>query len=531
VVYSQLAYKYGFVAITLFWTTSPALFIAAWLTAPKWRRTRVMTPLGFMTQRYNMVVHQIFVWTGIPLRLVDNAIKIFSTAVFLSVAVGASWFTLEVCIATVGVIMILYTILGGQLAVIVTDFVQFVILCTAVLLLLPLTFIEVGGFGNFISGAPEGFFNLLSQPYELYDWILFLVITVMSYNATWSYAQKYNCVATEKDARKTAFMVGVLTFIGPILFFLPAMAARVILPELMEGDGSKYAYVALCMKVLPVGIMGLMVAGIFSATISTLGSDYNVLSGVLTNDFYAKKVKPDADENSLIRWGKINTIIIGTLTIVFALGINFVQGFNIYDIMVKAFGALGPAIMLPLLGGLLVKGINSRGAITGVVAGTVSGVSLVIINAVLLFIFKDEVLSNPTLSYWLKQGYNSSTILINVLVTIGGMWAGSALSKTPADEAARVSEFFAKMEVSSDGAVVKEQKADDRKSPFYAVGISLMFLGIIILVGGFLSGLDTRSLLIDGFAGGVMAGMGLAMWIKTRVPARKPEIAALPIDK
>ena len=67
-----------------------------------------MTPLGFMEQRYNKTVHQIFVWTGIPLRMVDNSIRILSTAIFLSVAIGRSWFSLNICIAVVGIIMIMY---------------------------------------------------------------------------------------------------------------------------------------------------------------------------------------------------------------------------------------------------------------------------------------------------------------------------------------------------------------------------------------------------------------------------------------
>ncbi len=349
VVYSQLAYKYGFVAITLCWVVVPAMIIAALYIAPRWRRTRVMTPLGFMEQRYNKLVHQLFVWTGIPLRFIDNAIRIYSTAVFLVFAVGQSWFTLEVCVVFVGIIMILYTLLGGQWAVLATDFIQFTILMLAVLILLPLSLYAVGGFRGLVSQAPDGFFHLLAPPYKPFDWIMFCVLIAISYNATWALVQKYNCVATELDARKVALTMAGLSAIGFVVFFIPAMAARVLLPELMNvADGAKYAYVALCLKLLPAGVMGLMVAGMFSATMSTLGSDYNVLSGVLTKDFYGKIVRPDASERNLIRWGRINTAIIGSITIFFAIGIHYIQGFNLYDIMVKAFGALGPAIMLPV---------------------------------------------------------------------------------------------------------------------------------------------------------------------------------------
>src|SRR3989339_1167206 len=185
VVYSQLAYKYGFVSVMLTWVTVPAMILAAVYFSARWRRARVMTPLGFMEQRYNKVVHQLFVWTGIPLRFIDNSIKIYSTAIFMVVAVGQSWFTIEMCIAMVGIIMILYTLLGGQWAVIVTDFIQFAILCLAVLVLFPLSLIAVGGVNGLVTKAPEGFFNLFNPPYGPFDWVMFCILILISYNATW----------------------------------------------------------------------------------------------------------------------------------------------------------------------------------------------------------------------------------------------------------------------------------------------------------------------------------------------------------
>ena len=517
IIYSELAFKYGFVAITLCWVVVPAMVLATLLFSARWRRTRIMTPLGFMSQRYNGLVHQIFVWTGIPLRLIDNSIKIYSTAIFLSVGIGQRWFTLEFCIALVGIIMILYTLLGGQWAVLVTDFVQFTILCVAVLILFPLALYAVGGFGGLAAKAPEGFFNLLSPPYGIFDWVMFCIIIGISYNATWSYVQKYNCVATETDARKVAIIMGVLSAVGPVIFFIPAMAARILLPELINEDGgSRIAYVTMCLKLLPTGIMGLMVAGMFSATMSTLGSEYNVLSGVLTKDFYGKIIRPDADERTLIRWGRINTAIIGGITIFVAIGITFIKGFNLYDIMVKAFGALGPAIMLPLLGGLFVRKINSKGAITGVLTGTFSGISLVVINVILLRIYSERLADDAALSYWLKQGYNSISIGVNIISTILGMWLGSSLTKTPADEAERVNEFFNRMAVPTEPII--DKSAGERQSPFYAVGIALLFLGIVIVLVGLSMnfGGDTKALIFDSIAGGFMAVTGLIIWLRNR---------------
>ncbi|MCE5249454.1 hypothetical protein LLG96_04455 [bacterium] len=517
VIYSQLAYKYGFVSVSLCWVVIPAMIVAAVFLSSRWRRARVMTPLGFMEQRYNRTVHQIFVWTGIPLRMIDNSIRVLSTAIFLTVAIGQSWFTLEVCIGVVGIIMILYTILGGQWAVLITDFFQFFILCLAVFILFPLSLIAVGGFGGLVSHVPESFFHFLSPPYGVFDWVMFAVMITLSYNATWGLVQKYNCVATEADARKVAILMGALSFVGPLIFFVPAMAGRILLPELMDKPGgSAEVYVAVALRVLPTGIMGLLVAGMFSATLSTLGNDYNVLSGVLTKDFYGKVIRPDADEVSLIKWGRINTAIIGLITIVFAIGINYVKGFNLYDIMVKAFGALGPAIMLPLIGGLFLKRINARGAMTGVLAGTLSGVGLVVINTILLGIYKNAIDTNPVLSYWLKQGFNSMSIGVNIFVTYLGMWAGTRFSRTPEDEKARVAEFFKVMDVPTEPKV---EKAGKVKSPFSIVSIAIILMAVVLLATGlimqFMAG-DRKALVFNLIAAGILFLIGIIMWIRTR---------------
>ncbi len=487
VIYSQIAFKYGLVVFTITWAVALAMVIAALFTAVRWRRARVMTPLGFMEQRYNKVVHQVFVWTGFPLRLIDNALRILATAIFLVPAIGQSWFTLEVSILVVGVIVILYSVLGGQWAVLVIDFFQFFILGFVLIAFLVLTLRAVGGFAGLATGLagadlPATFLKPIAPPYDLFYWIMFLLTMTLSYNASWGLVQKYNCVATEKDARKVAILVAVMSFVGPLLFFIPAMAARFYLPKLM-GAGvlgrSDEVFVLMALKILPIGIMGMLVAGLFSATLATLGNEYNVLSGVLTKDFYQRMIRPEADEHRLVRLGRWNTLLIGGLTTLFALGLKYLKEvFNLIDILVKIMGAFGPAIMIPYLAGLFIRKINSRGAIAGVTAGTISGVSLIIINAVLLSVYKSRLDADPLLSYWLKQGWNSAAIGVNILATVAGLWLGSG-RKAPADEEARAAEFMARMAVPSVPAVETEKK---RTSPFGIVGICLTIYGVVLFI-------------------------------------------------
>jgi SSS family solute:Na+ symporter len=486
VIYSQIAFKYGIVAMSIAWTVVIAMIPATFFFSKRWRRARVITPLGFMEQRYNKVAHQVFVWTGFPLRLIDNSLRILATSIFLVPAIGGHWFNLSVSILIVGTIMVLFSVLGGQWAVLVVDFFQFMILGLAVVIFFIMALSAVGGFTGLVStihaspDIPKTFLHPIAPPYDIFYWIMFACVTFLSYNASWGLVQKYNCVATEKDAQKVALGMGILSFLGPLIFFFPAIAARAYLPGIMGASvmqRSDEVYVLMALKILPVGLMGMLVAGMCSATLSTLGNEYNVLSGILTKDFYGKILRPEADERRLVLWGRYNTVLIGALTTMLALGLQYLrQVFNLIDILVKILGSFGPAIMLPYLAGLVLKKVNARGAITGVIAGTISGVSLIILNGVLLSVYRADLATNATLSYWLKQGYNTASIAINILATILGLWIGSRLSKTPEDERRHAEEFIQRMAVVSEPKVETGRKVE---SPFSLVGLSLLVYAVI----------------------------------------------------
>ena len=82
IVYSQMAYTYGLVAITIFWTGVPACLCGGLFFARRWRRARVITPIEFLEERCSSTVRQLFVWIGIPSKLFDDALKIFATSLF-----------------------------------------------------------------------------------------------------------------------------------------------------------------------------------------------------------------------------------------------------------------------------------------------------------------------------------------------------------------------------------------------------------------------------------------------------------------
>jgi SSS family solute:Na+ symporter len=438
VIYSEVSYNYGIVGMTICWLAPPAFLLGAHFTAHRWRRARVLTPLGFIEKRFSPGVHQMFVWTGFPLRMVDNALRLYSTAIVMAVAVGGTRGAVLPVMAVIGIIMILYSFMGGQVTVVVTDFIQAAILVSAVILLFVVTLGQIGNLGRFFGRLPPGFL----YPANHYGWSYLIFTTFLiwflSYNASWSLVQKYNIVRSERDIRKMVRLIAILLFVSPPVFFFPGLAAKVLLPGLANP---KEVYALVSMKLLPLGMMGLVIAALLSATMSTMGSEYNTLSGVLTRDFFRRRINPRIDEKEEIRLGRICTVLIGVVTILIGILLSYLRGLTLMDIAFRFMSAFAPPIMIPLIFGLLFRRFNSRGVIAGVIAGAVTGSLLVLSNLLLTQVYADAMKADPAVDFWLRSAWNSAATVANILATVAGMWFGSR-KPAPAEERARADEFF-----------------------------------------------------------------------------------------
>ncbi len=474
VIYNEIAYKYGLVAVVILWISPLCIVLGGLLTARRWRRARVMTPLGFMERRYSPIVHQVFVWTGLPLRMFDNALKILSTSIIFAVALRGLGLSITAFMAIIGLVMILYSFMGGQMTVMITDFVNVSILAVSVVTLFILTLGKIGNLGDFSRALPAGFFHPAPEPYG-WSYLVFTVflVTVLSYNASWALVQKYNTLRSEKEIGKMIALIAGLMFVMPPIFFLPGIAARVLLPGIANA---KEVYALISLKILPVGMMGLILASVISSTMSTLGSEFNTLSGVLTRDFFKRKIKPGLTEKQEIFTGRAFTVLIGTGTVLLAMLFNALQGFNLMDIMFRVFSAFGPATMIPLIFGLLFKKFNARGTLWGLTAGCITGVVLVLTNFALVQVYAEEMKADPRLEFWLRSGWNSAATVVSVTATILGMVIGTASRPTPDGEKQRVEAFFADLKT----PFLFEGKTGDSLSPFGVIGFMLIAFGALV---------------------------------------------------
>ncbi len=474
VAYSEMAYRFGFVAVTLAWSSAAGMVVGTIFLAGRWRRAGIISPVEFLEARYSKHIRQILAWAGIPLKIIDDGLKIYATGVFVSVGLG---YDLKTSIIASGVVMLAYTFMGGLWAVVVTDFVQFIILTLGVVVLFPIVFSQFDSISAFTESMPEGSFLPVNEPFSLIYVFAFYLLITLSYNGNWAFAQKFYSVKDERDARKAGMLATALKIIGPPLFILPAMAARSLMPELMTPPNSpQYTYAALSLKYLPVGLMGLMVAAMFSATMSTLSGDYNVMASVITEDIYRRLFDKEASQKRLVLVGRIATLLIGISTIVIGISLIASARKGLFEVMVTVFGLFVGPMLIPMLAGLLSKKVTWRGAAAGIGAGLVSGFGF--------FLYKTFVLSSqPGIDpNWLRYDYEAISILTNFTVTILAMVLTTVLEKQTEQDRAQIDEFFKKLSTPVDAQQTHAKTHGEIFSPFKIIGWVTVGTGAMLLI-------------------------------------------------
>ena len=432
VMYSALAYKYGFVPVTVSWGLVPAIFLGSQLTAVRWRRVAKSSPLEFVERRYGSKMHQGLVWLGLPMRVLDDAMKLLALGTVVGIGLD---FPIGPAIALSGAIAAAYTFLGGLKATLTTDFVQFIVLF-AVVLTLPFFCIgRVGGFSGFVENAPDGFFSLTAGKYTWTYMIVLFSISLVNRCTSWSLVQRYYSTRSEADAKKVGYLVAFLLFVGPPLFFFPAMAAREFLPGLDMSDPNAMngVYATVCLAVLPVGMIGLVVAAMFSATMSTLAGDFNAVASVVTNDFYGRVVAPSATPRRRLLVARVATLGVAALVVSLAFFVRSAQGADdLLNVANKMFSVFVPPIALPMVAGLLSRRLSRRSGLLGLGCGMFAGAALFAAGAWFPALREMVVMTPCTFA-----------------ATTFGLVAGTLIFPDNAAERREIEEFFRRAETPS----------------------------------------------------------------------------------
>src|SRR3989441_1224541 len=314
-----VAYRSGIAAVGLYIGNAASFLLGYFVFAARWRRSRVTTVMEYLSDRFNPVTHQAFSWVTILFQLFTSASTLYGLSLFISSACG---FPVPWTIIAAGSLIIFYCVVGGLWAVVVTDFLRASILMPFCLVLVITSLAKVGGVAGLVHSLPPAMKTIHFS--GEFGWVYLVSWTIMvsfGYNTS-AMAQRYFSVDDERSARKIALLCCGLFFAGAFLWFIPPMAMRVVYPELPRmglPNASEAAYAVASLTLLPHGLIGVMLAAMFSATMANLSAQFNVKSGILTKDVYQSLFRKSAGEHELLVVGWVTTFLIGGATTVIAV--------------------------------------------------------------------------------------------------------------------------------------------------------------------------------------------------------------------
>jgi SSS family solute:Na+ symporter len=343
VAWGSIAYKYGWVAITIQWTMCIGGLITGLYLAPKWKATGNLTAAEYIRERLGAGVQKSYIYIFMLVSLFIKGSVLYSVAKLVGSSLG---FPLLPTTIVLGLFMIAYTAVGGLWAVMVTDILQFVILTAAVLIIIPLAFNAAGGVNSFLSTVPDHFFEVVNGEYTWGFILAFALYHIFYIGGNWTFVQRYTSVDTPKSASKVAYLFAGLYIISPVLWMLPPMIYQTINPSL-QGLDTENAYLLMCKHVLPVGLMGLILTGMYFSTSASANTALNVVSAVFTNDIYKGTIDPKASDRKLMRVARISSWFFGLGMIGIALIVPYIGGIVEFTLSVGAITG-GPLLAPPI---------------------------------------------------------------------------------------------------------------------------------------------------------------------------------------
>ncbi len=351
-----IAYEDGIIVILLYVGNAVTFLFGWWLFAVRWRRSRVSSPMEYLSDRFNNTTRQTFALSTAFFDMFMVAVWLFALSEFVSAATHIS---IQLIIIVSAVIILLYCLLGGLWAVVITDFIQGIILLPFTLILAYITITKFGGISQFISALPSNMLTIGHSEYSSWFYLLsWTVMVIFGYN-TRAHAQRYFSVDVEKSAKKISILNFVLFLFGALIWFIPPMAARVLYPNIAAlwpsgTNPHEGAYAIISIELLPHGLIGIMLAAIFSASMSSISGFYNLYASVLSTDVLPRFFKGPLDDKKSLLVGRLTTLFLGILVPIIALVMS-VSGESSFSLLMTFNSIISIAYGPPALIGLLKK--------------------------------------------------------------------------------------------------------------------------------------------------------------------------------
>jgi Na+/proline symporter len=293
-------YQSGWSPLVIYVANTLVLFISFLFLAAWFRQMRAVTFGEVVRERFGPRTEQFIASLFVVNSIAWAAVQLYGLSVFASLL--ADGVSQQVVIVAVGLIVLAYSTVGGNWAVMANDFVQSLIMVPITILVAVLCLNAVGGWSGMqelIAGNAEiardfRFINDASDfPAAQYGlwWIVAVFVGQMlsQMNMTQG-AIRYFSAKDGKEAKKAAMLAGLLMAVGCFIWFIPPMTGRLLFDDLIQATNddplraAEQAYAVTAEQLLPLGFMGVMVVAMFAATISSMDTGINRNAALIVRD-------------------------------------------------------------------------------------------------------------------------------------------------------------------------------------------------------------------------------------------------------
>ncbi|MBD0831606.1 sodium:solute symporter family transporter [Aestuariibaculum sediminum] len=350
--------------------------IIAFLFIPFFNKLKIKTAYEYLEDRFNYTARAFGSLSFIIFQLGRIGIVLLLPSLAISIVTGIP---VEISILIMGVLCVFYTTFGGIEAVIWTDVMQVIVLMGGSILAIVWIMLHTEmHFGDMLTYASErDKFNVMNMDFNFSDstfWVVLiggLASAMVTQGTDQTIVQRYLTSSSIKDSRKTLYTNAVLTLpasiiffgIGTLLFIFYTEMPTKLSPTISNNDSIFPWYIV---KELPVGVSGLLIAGIFSAAMSSISSSLNSVSTAYCNDFHLH-FKPHTADKNLLKTARLVTVLTGVIGVLLALWMANSNIKSLWDQFYRFLGLFTGGLGGMFLLGMLTKKANAIGTLIGLV--------------------------------------------------------------------------------------------------------------------------------------------------------------------
>jgi SSS family solute:Na+ symporter len=498
------------------------LLVLGWVMAPFYMRSKVFTMPEFLEKRFSPAARTILsVISLVAYVLTKIAVGIFAGGIVFSVllpemnflGMDSFWIGSILVILFTGV----YTILGGLRAVAYTEAIQTIVMVLGSILVTLFGLHALGGWNELRAIIGSEMFNLWKPLVptgmegtwapvreagrmawyfnDNYPWIGMLLcapIIGLWYWTTDQYiVQRVLGAPNEQQARRGTIVAAFLKLLPVFIFIIPGMICfglaksgkiAAIQQTFFGPDGqllrdqAQQAFPLLVAYVLPVGIRGIVVAGLLAALMSSLAGVFNASSTLFTMDFYSK-LKPLATQHQLVWVGRFATAV---MVFIGLLWIPVIQGGKgLYDYLQGVQAYLAPPIAVVFFLGVFIKRMNTKGCLSALIVGFILGIFRLVVDTPVK-LFDGFSYAQGSLLWIVNNTYFQYYSLLITVICVVVMIAVSYGSEKPAYNAIQGLTFS----TMTDQDRLETRKSWDYRDVLTSVMVLLMSLAAYLFFTG-----------------------------------------------